>query len=77
MFIALLFRVFVLLIPPLAPSPGTYYTVSDDRGPQMVPDHSNSSKSEVVRYRCGVPQSVSWPGCLTDPIPSFASFLDT
>ena len=48
-----------------------------DRVPQMVPDHSNSSKSEVVRYRCGLPQTASWPGGLRDPVPSFASFLDT
>ena len=43
----------------------------------MVPDHSNSSKSEVVPYRFGLPQTVSWLGCLRDPIPSFASFFDT
>ena len=43
MFIALLIRVIALLLPPLPPSPGAYYTVSDDRVPQVVPDHSNSS----------------------------------
>ena len=34
----------------------------------MVPDHSNASKSEVVRYRWGLSQTVSLPGCLRDPI---------
>ena len=43
MFIALLLRVIPLLLPPLTPSSGAYYTVSDDRVPQMVPDRSNSS----------------------------------
>ena len=77
MFIALLLRVIFLLLPPLAPSSGAYYTISDDRVPQMVPNHSNFSISEVVRYRCGLPQTISWPDCFRDPIPSFPSFLDT
>ena len=47
MFVVLLLRVMVLLLSPLRPSSGAYCTVSDDRVPQMVPDHSNFSKSEV------------------------------
>ena len=77
MFIAILLRVIVLLFPSLVPSSGAYYTVKDDRVHQMVPDHSNSYKSEVVRYRCGLPQTVCWPGCLREPIPTVASFRDT
>ena len=73
-FIALLLRVIVLLLPRLAPSPGVYYIVSDDRVPRMIPDHSNTSKSEVVRYRRGLPQVVSWPGCLKRPYSLFRKF---
>ena len=46
MFIALFLRVIVLLLPPLGPSPGPHYMVSDDRVPQMVADHSNSANSQ-------------------------------
>ena len=69
--VSLLLCVIVLLHLFLAPSPGAYYTVSDDRVPQMVPDHSKSSKSEVVRYGCGLPQTVCWPGSLRDPSHSY------
>ena len=75
-FIALLLRVILEFLPPMALSSGAYHTVSDDRVSQVVPDLLNPSKTDVVRYSCGLPQTVFWPGSLGDSIPSLAKLLD-